>query len=461
MRRPRGFVFFVVMAGCNGLLGIDEPKLRDDAGGANLLVDGGSGDGTSRPSDGSLGDSGGEGGDGAGPPPPFTCTLLAPPAQASVGDATSGPSLAFLAGTPDRWGLAWYTAPNTIKYNVVNSQGVRLGAQDQILAQAVNTDYDQDVRLARTGQSFLLAAGVALQGSKPHPALALVDPLTGIPSTLTAGADDGAGTLPSRVGGVAVNDLGTRIAVTSREYSGAAVTATNATVKLFSPGTPPSYSTTSPGAPAFATSVAWMASGVDRFGVALITLTGGKVDLYDADLTSKGSHEFIDGAKDVPQTQSGEVAIAAADKRFAIAWVDKRDVTNDNEIYLTSIDASTGVRVSKGEVLVSEPSARRKRFPRIVYDGKSLLVAWIEAIAQGSAYYDIKFRRYSPELDELVPMGTKTPQRANANAITELSAPSTGFGVAVGGKQNEYGFAFSGLAGSTRQFFNHMVCSGP
>jgi hypothetical protein len=441
--------FVLFLGGCNAILGIEEAIERPgdaDGGPGDPGRDGSidaldataKADGTSPETDGSSAtdapidskvDSSAD-----VVIPSGKCTVGAPVTASAGSGVTQGPALAFMP--PNRWGIAWSTG-SAIKYNSRTTTGTTANASDVTL---LTGSYGSQVRLGKLGSSFIVAAG--LTETNPRSIVRTVEPTAGGSGS---GVPSGSHSFesPLLVGGLAVNGSGSRLLVSSR---GGTLTAATATAADLFTNTPAFSKSGVPSGPARATAAAWAAN---LFGVVAVEATGaGKIATYDNDLSPSGVHSFTSTASASTSDTRLEISIAGAGARFAVAWIDVRKGGTSPEIWLTSIDAASGAPSS--EVMVSDDKGTVKHYPRVIYDGKSIGVAWLEAISPIA--FKVLFRRFTTSLQPLEPL------TALCTSCT-VNLANTAFDVAAG-EANEYGFAFRSSTNDT-QYFNRMLCDGP
>jgi hypothetical protein len=472
MRAARVLWVVLALASCNAVLGIEEARLRSEDGGTagdSASSEASSPDGTSsadapvtdgasnvdasqtdadalaNPADGADGAAGGPIDASADVDAALksTCTLDAPkPASVST-TANDGPTLVYSNGL---WGLAWYES-SKIKYNAVPSTGSSpLLTADAVVLPDVAGDYATLPRLVPVNDSFLLVVGVLDGMDRSFPAVTRVTPDAGAATSLVEGAVTSNASVPSIIGGVAVDTGATNLVLATRGGAGIPLTGT---ASLFSSA--PAYTKTStPSSSARATSAAW-ASTAGVFGVAYLESgipAVGRIAMYDSSLTPVRTGDFLTNG-DVPVTSGAgiEIAMVGTGAHFVVAWVDQRNGSNKQQLWVSRVDATTGAFID--EAVASDENAT-VRFPRVVYDGNSILVAWIEFVS--GLEFRVMYRRFTPELSALEP---KAPQSATGGIAT----PQTGFGL-VASAPNEYGFAFTS-SNETKQYFKRLTCTGP
>lgn len=291
-----------------------------------------------------------------------------------------------------------------------------------------------------------LAVGYGQKGPQSNSAYAavrLVDPATGQTSgTAALGANEGQAVLPL-AGGIAATNALSSIALGSRLTNAGAVAGR---VSRFG-ATPTFVTSASPTSSTFALDVAWNSSA-SRFGAAFVESggsTGGKLVTYDETFGSTGGFAFT-GAGDQPAFGAAyPPSVAGQGARFVVAWVDLQSGIHD--VYLTSVDALSGARSPATSVKASDTPASFKYYPRVLWDGRSVVVAWVE---QASTLYHVVWRRFDPSF---VPLG---PSQCASCAIGPAVLGQ--FGLASLGP-NQYGLAM--LESDNYQYFAHIGCTGP
>jgi hypothetical protein len=212
--------------------------------------------------------------------------------------------------------------------------------------------------------------------------------------------------------------------------------------------TPTPIQTTTPRPSVRDTAIAW-APGAQRFGYAVLDASGvGFLFVFDTGGSLSSQLSFT-GASDSPKgdTLYTLAAVAASEARFVVAWTDDR--SGRTEIYATSLDASTGQAATPAAVLVSTPSSAEKLVPRVVYDGRSVVVSWLEETGAGA--YQLMLRRYDEMLRPIA--GTLCATCGAASAL-----PVRLFGLAARGP-NDYGAAVS-VTGDVHRLAR-VACNGP
>ena len=470
------------VAGCNALVGIDQATVRPpdsgeptDASGDGSFSADGPPDATAPLPEGgdaatdtgvdagvdSSVDAGLDGGvdsaSDAGSDAPseagsIVCASSTPPRPASVGIVSQGPAIAY-SPTTQLWGIAWTTGTSSVAYNAVDSAGniQSTSADVTVVAAAASTLYGSPPGLASAGSDFVLAYGVRNSAGSAFPAVELLTPGTGARVGNPANGTSASDTTSNAVGGVAVDDAADAIVTASR--GGFIATATVARANLFT-ATPAQTTSLSPSATTYTTAVAWNGA-VSRFGMAYLvdgSSSGGMVVTYTTALVAGASYPFTQSGDQPAFGLSGDdVAIAGAGGSFAVAWVDGGH-TSEKEIWLTSVDALTGAHLSPtSEVQASVTSAYSKSYPRVAWDGRSIVVAWLEST--GSGDFDVMVQRFGPALVAL----DAAPRCVSCG--TSSWASSGAIDLAVAGP-NDYGIAFQ-MQLPSNQFFSHMTCTGP
>jgi hypothetical protein len=420
---------------CNGLIGAEEATLRTDGGVGNDAGDGAAStiDGNTIV-DGALLD-------GApqldGPVGPFTCTPGAA-VQVSSGTDATGPTLAFHpagAGSPAAWGVAWRRPPD-IRYVPLSLTGTRLIDAGAELVLATG-DLDSRPRLAATSAGFVLAYGTFATGSAGVTTFPF-DVLTAVGTPEPGPTASGVG--PSIVSGIA---MGTDTAyVASRTFT------TNALVAHRLETYVPTFSNEASGPVSGSPAIAISGTTV---AVAYADTSVGHIQSYTAPSLTPGVKSPFTGAGALPQAgdPAYELGITTAGDRFAVVWLDRRDAGFD--VFVSTVPIAGGTVL--GEVLVRKATTQ-VAYPRIVFDGTSIVVSWLENIPGQPSYFDVRARRYTPAL---------APLETDSTCVTcgvLGNRPKTAMGAAFATK-NDYGFAFMNEGPPSRETFVRMLCTGP
>jgi hypothetical protein len=256
---------------------------------------------------------------------------------------------------------------------------------------------------------------------------------------------------PPEIGEVAASADGTRIALVSRRD--ALDTPAQVAVDLF--GDP--LAQVAAGLPApleeirTATGIAWVA-GRAEFVVGAVsesTGVGGRLVAFSDSSLAPGTGLLFTSAAAAPAVGSAAgVSVAGVGDRVAVAWTDWRTCSgcSGREIFLTIVDASGGRPF--GEVQVSEPSTTPKSFPKVVFDGAALAVAWLEY--QDPDRSDVKLRRFDDRLGPAGPILGVGPvgQPRPASGDIDLAAAAPG----------DYAVVMSIQTG--RQSLTRVTCAG-
>jgi len=381
-------------------------------------------------------------------PIPTTCTAVPPRAASS----TTGGGSPSLAATPaGLFGLAWKGSSGNILFNSFTDSGGMQNASDATAVTA-GTSLLGDPRLARIGSGELvLAYGVRTDTGSASAAAIKVNPQTG---ALTAGPTSGGSfsdTTPPIVGGVAVNPGQSQIGIASRRASTSARTQAELAVMgadLTTSGSvqPSALATT------WTTAVAWATSAAkpNRFVVAAVSdnsATGGTLlDVAEANL-QPGSNAPFTRVGDAPLAGGAGATVAAAGLGDAVAvvWVD--DHSGIQEVYLAVIDLTSGNR--RGVVQVSAGGTLPRQYPKVVFDGAALAVAWLEI--QNGADSRIWLRRFDPTPPTPAPLGAALPIGSMGVAtFGEIALAAAGAG--------KYGIAFSRTGSPGTKLFSYVDC---
>jgi len=381
-------------------------------------------------------------------PIPTTCTAVPPRAASS----TTGGGSPSLAATPaGLFGLAWKGSSGNILFNSFTDSGGMQNASDATAVTA-GTSLLGDPRLARIGSGELvLAYGVRTDTGSASAAAIKVNPQTG---ALIAGPTSGGSfsdTTPPIVGGVAVNPGQSQIGIASRRASTSARTQAELAVMgadLTTSGSvqPSALATT------WTTAVAWATSAAkpNRFVVAAVSdnsATGGTLlDVAEANL-QPGSNAPFTRVGDAPLAGGAGATVAAAGLGDAVAvvWVD--DHSGIQEVYLAVIDLTSGNR--RGVVQVSAGGTLPRQYPKVVFDGAALAVAWLEI--QNGADSRIWLRRFDPTPPTPAPLGAALP-------IGSMGVATFGDIALAAAGAGKYGIAFSRTGSPGTKLFSYVEC---
>jgi len=382
-------------------------------------------------------------------PIPTTCTAVPPRVASSTGGG-GGPTL---AATPaGLFGLAWKGSSGDILFNSFTDAGGLQNASDATAVTA-GTSLLGDPRLARIGSSELvLAYGVRTDTGSAYAAAIKVNPQTG---ARTAGATSGGAfsdTMPPIVGGIAVNPSQSLIGVVSRRAGSAR---TQAELVLMGGDLTSSGSAQPPALSAiWTTALAWATSAAkpNRFVIAAVSgssATGGNlVDVAEQSL-QQGSTHFT-GSGDAPLAGGAGATVSAAGLGDAVAvvWVD--DHSGNQEVYLAVIDLMSGNR--RGVVQVSAGGMLPRQYPKVVFDGAALAVAWLEI--QNGADSRLWLRRFEPTSATSpapAPLGAALP-------IGSMGAATFGDIGLAAASPGKYGLAFSRAGSPGTKLFSFVEC---
>jgi hypothetical protein len=380
-------------------------------------------------------------------PIPTACTATSPRAASST---TAGGAPALAATTAGLFGLAWKGSSGDILYNALPAEGALQNASD-VTAVTAGTSILGDPRLARVGDELVLAYGVRTTTGSAYAAAINVNPLTG---ARTAGVTSGVAssdTVPPIIGGVVLNPSQSLIGIVSRRASTSARTPAELVVMgsdLSSTGTvqPTALAMT------WTTAVAWATSAgkPNRFVIASVvdntSLGGTLLDIAESN-RQPGPLATFTRASEAPLTGGNGATVSAAGLGDAVAvvWVD--DHTGAQEVWLAVIDLTSGNR--RGAVQVSAGGTLPRQYPKVVFDGAALAVAWLEI--QTGADSRVWLRRFDPASPALAPLGTALP-------IGSMGVPTFGdIGLAAAGA-GKYGLAFSRAGSPGTKLFSYVEC---
>lgn len=385
--------------------------------------------------------TGGAGTGGTGGTP--TCTVVAA-LKVSSASATSGPALAALASGP-LWSIAWASSNTSILGNAIDGSDKLVNTTDRTLVPAASGTTVSPPQLTAFGTSAAVAYGQAgPQNNSAYAAVRLVDPRTGQTSGSAAlGSNEGQAVLPL-VGGVAATSALSSL-VTGSHLTNAS--ADSGRVTRFS-SAPALATSSSPTSSTYAVAVAW-SDTASRYGAAFVeagTSAGGKLVTYDESLGSTTAFAFTATGDQPAFGAAFPASISALGGRFVVAWIDLQSSPN-REVFITSVDALNGIRAPTSAVKASDTSATYKYYPRILSDGKSVIVAWVEP---STTLYRVMWRRFDASLTALGPSQCASCATNPAN-LSPIGLAALG--------PNDYGFAT--LLSDNNQYFTHITCTGP
>ena len=375
---------------------------------------------------------------------PTACTAATPRA-ASSNPGGGGPAL---AATPaGLFGLAWKASTGNILYNAFTDAGGLQNAADVTVVTA-GTKLLGDPQLARVGNQLVLAHGVREANGFASTSAIKLDPQAGV---MLASLTSGAGftdTMPPVVGGIAVTPDQSNLGIVSRRAGASARTPADLVRMGSDLATIGSVQPTAL-AMTWTTAVAWASSAAKpaRYVVAAIvdnSATGGTLlDVTDLNL-QPGANATFTGPGDAPLAGGGgaTVSVAGLGDAVAVAWVD--DHTSVQEVWMAVVDFTSGVR--RGVVQVSAGGTLTKQYPKVVFDGAALAVAWLEI--QSGADSRIWLRRFDPAL---APLGAALPIGSPGVA----TFGDIGLAAAAAGK---YGIAFSRSGSPGTKLFSSVDC---
>jgi hypothetical protein len=317
---------------------------------------------------------------------------------------------------------------------------------DTVAVPAVtNVTYSEPV-LAPFGSELVLAA--AQKGPSSNTTFTMVRRIQPSNATIVGsqatGPSQPSSTILS-VEGLATDPSATRIAVASR-ISG--VVATAATLDRFTAA--PAYASPSAAIPssAYAVSVGWSETAT-RFGAPYIvsgTSTGGKFSTYDALLSIPPVTTDFTVIPDQPLSGSTSfpVSVAPMGSQLVVAWLAQAPSTF--EVFLTSLDPVTGAR--SASVQASDTAATYKYYPRVISDGNSLFVVWVE---NAGVQYRAMWRRFANSLSPLGPSVCASCPSGQSVPLGRLGAASAA--------RNQYGVAM--LLSDNLEYVARITCTGP
>ena len=392
------------------------------------------------------------------PPPPdlsppvdmaYSCTTSSTVASAAA--AGSGPSLAYVA---PYWGVTWTNGSGaSIMYNSVNlGAGTPLQNAGDVTIVAAQSGFTYaGPRVVSAGTQFAVGYGYSVTfGSPPMsasgPGAALVPAQTGSPVTnrATGVLQD---STPAQTGGIAYRPTGPLYGLLVRSTAAIpgklAFAYFDATLSAGG-GAAGTSSTT-----ANATAIGYAATS-DKWGMAYLGSSPheGDIEISNPLLNGFTIQTFTAGADSPTTTANSGVSVVGNGDRFAIAWTDAQSCTgctSGSEIYLTVLPIG-GSRI--GEVHVTPASARPKYMPRVAWDGRSYVVAWLEY--SGANTDGVYLQRF--DATTLAPLAPAVQASSTLPAFADI-------GLAVAGI-DDYGVAFQ-ATNTSKQTLVHITCNGP
>jgi hypothetical protein len=447
----------VALAGCRALVGIDDREAERDGGVADAAQDAAT-DAANDAKDGGVDVQVGDACeddcycpevdssddvtmDG---PESFDCIVWE--TVAIPADVVSGPRMERLDGG---WAMVAVGAQHeSIWFDVLQDVGVVAhGVASSLIGPGGNWTYRTPMMAVAGARVVLGVARPADPAPEPWGAdFYSLDPWAATfsagPETVSTGP-----TVPVVVSGLAVAPGLNRVVAVTRDAPNAGMTG-SAKASLFDTTSLEQVKEVQLATAVYGGAVAWSESA-QRFGVALLDdslLTKGFLHVFDVNLENQASHRFT-AAADWPMVSGGwEVSIAAVGESFAIAWADRRHDEQQHDIYVTSIHGGTGEVSLAGSVKVSGDTSVFREYPRIRFDGRSLIVAWLE---QDGTFLSLRARRLTTGLEPIGHVLTIDPE------AEVFQGP---FGMAVAA-ENDYGFVSA--RGDGHFLFARLVCTGP
>jgi hypothetical protein len=303
---------------------------------------------------------------------------------------------------------------------------------------------------AVAGVGDRLMLGLARPGASSDPwgvDFYAVDTVAGVVSAGPVAVATSGDTVPVVVSGISsAPSLHSVVAVT-REAENEGVTG-DATVRLLREQPFEQTKEAFVRADVYAADVAW-SEATERIGVAVLddtALTRGYLHVLDAELEEVAVHEFTRAADRPMVSGWWGVSVVAAGDHFVVAWADRRAGEEQQHIYLTSLDGATGQTVTAASVHVCGGSAILREHTRVRFDGRSIIVAWLE---QDGTFLSLRAHRFTPALQPLGGVVTIEP------VADVLHGP---FGMAPAA-ENDYGFVSMRPDGN--MLFARVACTGP
>lgn len=437
MRASRALLAAVLLAGCNAILGIEEPERASSDGGIDAATDGTVADGTidapvATTDAGDAAIEGGEGGLDADAAGGFDAACLGLSTPIEMSNESSSVEGATVAFNGLEWGVAWAQTASDVRFNATDGGSVRYDGGIAIAARGPT--YGANVRLASNGQDYYLVVGNFESPTK----------------TYASFVQFGSGVLASDRTPDLANANAPQVAVLARSGEVAflqrASDADAGSVASL-------YGINGPNVlkrldyPATRAVAGTFLGGTAGISVAILNNTEGS--LYSLLPDGGSDTRAFTQAGDVPVFPGAatEVSVTSIDATTAVvAWIGIPKNGTTTQVNLAKVTIGTNVVTSV--TASTDPVIKDKYFPRIVWDGKSLVVAWIEIAQTGD--YRIKLRRFDAAL---VPRDLPIDVQG---ALTKRE----GFGLAVGATPNVYGLAYR-ASPTSRRHFRIISCEGP
>ena len=193
------------------------------------------------------------------------------------------------------------------------------------------------------------------------------------------------------------------------------------------------------------TGIGWASGRFLAGAVANTTNAGGiLLELRDADLVVGNRYTFTDsGAAPGVGNVTLTIAVAGADDRAAVAWIDTRGGVREVRISTVSL---TGASPLKTVMASAAGSSVTKSHPHVVFDGAAFALTWIEGDSQPNA--QLKLARFDLNL---TPVGT-TPMNVGVSGVLGLGD----IDIAAAGS-NAYGIVGAGFDNTKKLF--HVRCN--
>ncbi len=356
------------VVGCEYVAQIGDKKAelggRTDAGSADANAEGADSDAN----------DGATAGEGAAPSGTCLFDQALVPATINYGSPT------VLARVSTPAGKRWATmigAPDRLVFNEVDDAGMLAHPQDVVLDQiAVQGDFLAPPRMVPLASGWLVAYG--RYNASPAQAVTTVrrfEPATAAFVGAEASGLVATATSLPRVTSAALDDTGSRLLVptilSSADLDPMRVELFNATPeRLRVDDTLPD----SRGA-----DCSW-APDAERFGMATLTANGGALQTFDRDMNQVASFVFATPQLNPPWgAAEAPPAITSVGRQFYVAWV--RLDSAAKSVVINGFDALSGALRSPTSILVSSQPATNAgypAFPKLLIDGQTLLVTWIE-----------------------------------------------------------------------------------
>lgn len=336
---------------------LDSTPEGDDGSEGGSIDDGG--DSADGPDDGASGDGS------------VACQLAGtgPASHSDAGEVTS--MVRLQSGVEQAWGVA-LSSYGLIRFSLFDDALQLPLSADPVLAKAGTSEWLGPGRLVWSGSKLFLAYSRQNDATSAVE-LVEVDPSTGHPSAVVSSPGFAAKGSAPFVGNVAIDDTGTRILVPSVDNQAQIGTAR---VDMFATQAVSWYGSASQ-LDSFGLTAAWV-PGRQLFGVPSVIVGGSDVWVYDRDLVAGTAFPFSVPLVDPPwgTVQSAPYAAGVGDRLY-VAWISVDAGTT--RVVLRGFDPATGTsgQPEATTVVSSAEPGIEILYPKVVFDGQLLAVAWL------------------------------------------------------------------------------------